>query len=93
MTPSWRISIAGNNKMCLSVHVECPVFFPNYNQICISSIGFHKSLSIPNFTKFRPEGTALMYADRRAETTKVIDTFGNHVTAPKNKRGVQPLPR
>jgi hypothetical protein len=40
--------------------------------------------SIPNFTKIRPVGADLFYADGRTDMTKLIVVFRNFANAPKN---------
>jgi hypothetical protein len=41
----WRFNIAGNNKIYFGVHVKCPMFLPDFNQIWICSQIF---IEIPN---------------------------------------------
>ena len=39
----WQTYVAGNNKMYIGVHVKCPLFLPDCNQMWFFSKGFHKS--------------------------------------------------
>jgi hypothetical protein len=39
----WPIYVAGNNKECLGLHVKCPKFLPEFDQIWSFSADFHKN--------------------------------------------------
>ena len=41
--PLWLCNIIGN-KTFLNLHVKCPTFLPDFNQILFSQHNFHKSL-------------------------------------------------
>ena len=53
------------------------------NKIWVFSTDFLKA-PLSNFTKIRPVGAALIYADRRVDMTKLIGAFHYFTKAPKN---------
>jgi hypothetical protein len=82
----WRVNVAGKNRKYLGLHVRCPIFLPNFNQICIFSTDFYKSPPISDFTEFRPVGTALTHGDRRTDTTKLTGAFHGNANAPNMEK-------
>jgi hypothetical protein len=40
---SWRIYVASNNRTYFGLHVKCPIFFFDFNQIHIFSTDLIKS--------------------------------------------------
>ena len=38
----WRICVAGNNKTCLGLQVQCPIFLSDCNRIWTLSTDSHK---------------------------------------------------
>ena len=64
------IYVAGSNKTYLGLHVKCPILtkFGVYRQILMNS-------PVSNLTEIRPVGAVHIYADRRADMTKLIGAF------------------
>jgi len=87
----WWIYVAGSNKTCLSLHVECPTFLPLHVEcptflpkfgvsrqifINVDNIKFHENPS---------SGAALIHADRtdrRTDMTKLKGAFREYANAP-----------
>ena len=61
----WQIRVAGNSKTNLKLHVKCPIFLSDFNQIWSFSADFHQSTPISNFRGIRPAGDARIPTDRR----------------------------
>jgi hypothetical protein len=48
----------------VGLNVKCPIFLCDFKQIRSFETDFHKNSPIPNLTKFRPVGAALLHVDR-----------------------------
>jgi len=77
----WWNYVAGSNKTCLGLHVECPIFLPKFGVsrqifITVANIKFH----------LKPfSGAALIHADRtdrRTEMTKLKGAFSEYANVP-----------
>jgi hypothetical protein len=72
------------SKIYIGVHVNYPLFLPDFNEILIFSTTFSKNTQISTFMKIRLVGAELFHADRRTDMTKLIFAFRNFSYRPKN---------
>ena len=71
--------------MSVGLHVKCPLFLSDFNEICIFST-FSKNSKISNFIKIRPVRAEFFHSDGRTEKTKLIVAFHSFAKAPKNSQ-------
>jgi hypothetical protein len=71
----WQIYVAGSNKTYLSLHVECPIFLLDFNQIFIFSTDFHRSFQYQvsrKFVEWEPRWYMMTEYDTKVQTTKIM---------------------
>jgi hypothetical protein len=56
--------VAGNSKTHFGLRPNCPIFLPDFNQICVFSSDFYKGLQ-QNLMEMLSAAVMLIYADRR----------------------------
>jgi hypothetical protein len=91
----WAFSDAANNKPYLCLHVQCPKFVPNFNQIRILATNSYESpkykisrASVQWESRWykKKDGQTERRTGRRADVTKLIGAFRGSVKSPKNCR-------
>jgi hypothetical protein len=55
------------SKTYIGLHVKCPLFLPDFNEIWIFLDRVSKNTQISTFMKIRPVGAELFHADRRTD--------------------------
>jgi hypothetical protein len=76
----WRVYMAGNNTTYFGLHVMCPVFLSNFNQIWIFSTDFLKSPRIRFNGNLSSESRSDTYL--QTDVTKLIGAFRDYANAP-----------
>jgi len=71
--------------MCTGLHVKQPYSCQILNKLEFSEQSSEKNTQIPNFTKIRPVAADLFHWDGRTDMTKLIVTFRNLATSPKDR--------
>ena len=72
------------SKMCIGLHVKCPLFLSDFNETWIVSTNLRKNIEKSNFVKTRPVGTELFHEDGQIDITKLTVAFRNFANSPKN---------
>jgi hypothetical protein len=70
----WGLKFAGNKETNSDFHVKSPLFLYDFNQIWISSTGFHKRFQCQFSVR-----VALIHADTRTDVTNVIASWCHYV--------------
>ena len=70
--------------MSKHLHVKCPLFLSDFNEIFNFLNRFSKKLQISSFIKIRSVAAELFHADGQTDMTKLIVAFRNFANAPKN---------
>jgi hypothetical protein len=56
--------------MYIGLHVNCPLFFSDFNETAVFSADFSKNTQISNFMKIRRVGAELPLEDGRTDSIK-----------------------
>ena len=74
-----------DRKTVFVLHVKCPLFSSDVNEVCNSLTDFRKTLKCRiSWKSIRWDPSCYMRTDRRADMTKVIATFPSFANAPIN---------
>jgi hypothetical protein len=77
-------------KICIGFYVKCPRFLSDFNQPWIFSTYFRKILKYQIIWKSVPwKVSCSVQTDRQSDMAKLVVTFRNFATAPKNGSDTQ----